>query len=182
MLLATTDTLTGLLRRAPFCDRLAEWFLEDRELAVLLVDLDRFKSINDEFGHRGGDQALKTAADALLRATTGLRDVTVARWGGEEFVVAAPDLDLAGGLELGRSIARSLRETRLRVNGRRVPITGSIGVSVREAADNPEGLVDRSDQGMYAAKAAGRDCVCAAPARVEDAPSPPPLPGVEAGA
>ncbi|MCA9491087.1 MAG: GGDEF domain-containing protein, partial [Myxococcales bacterium] len=81
-------------------------------------------------------------------------------WGGEEFVVAAPGLDEVAGMELGRRMAQALRDTRLVVNERRVPITGSIGVAIRERDDTPDSLVDRADHAMYAAKATGRDRVC----------------------
>jgi diguanylate cyclase (GGDEF)-like protein len=122
-------------------------------LAVAFIDLDHFKSINDQFGHDAGDQALKTAASSIRRLARGT-DILI-RWGGEEFLLLLPDTDAAGA-------HTALQRLRAASIGRRpddTPLTASIGIAVlgQDSADSWQALVAAADVRMYAAKQAGRD-------------------------
>ncbi|HEY8467537.1 MAG TPA: EAL domain-containing protein [Solirubrobacterales bacterium] len=163
--LADHDTLTGLLNRRRFVDEIAREIARVRryggESAVLVLDLDRFKPVNDSAGHAVGDQILATVADVLrtrLRAT----DI-VARLGGDEFGVLLPatDRDAAERLatELRAVIAGRMRGSGSPAGAR---VTASIGVATFAAGDEelaPEELLAHADLAMYAAKQAGRDRV-----------------------
>jgi diguanylate cyclase (GGDEF)-like protein len=149
---ARRDALTGLLNRRGFNDAMS---LElerarrgDRQLAVLVADLDHFKSVNDNFGHGAGDDALRAFA-ALCVATVRKVD-TVARIGGEEFALLLPDTDEAGGLLAAERVRRAVRDAQ--------PISVSFGVAVFPGhGETGERLLHAADQALYAAKAAGRD-------------------------
>jgi diguanylate cyclase (GGDEF)-like protein len=151
------DQLTGLLTREFGAELLEAQFRiaerDDAPLAVLFVDLDRFKAVNDRFGHEAGDRVLRAAAAALLASFR--RQEAVMRWGGEEFLVLLPNTDEAGA---GKAIARLAR----RGLGQRpdgTAQTASIGLAERrrERAADWLGLVKAADQRMYLAKQAGRN-------------------------
>jgi diguanylate cyclase (GGDEF)-like protein len=157
---ATHDVLTGLPNRALLLAELHRTVgaADAGPVAVLFVDLDRFKSVNDELGHGVGDSLLRQVADRLSDA---LRpsDV-VARMGGDEFVVLCPDV---GGMEAAIDVAVRLlgavsREP-VMVDERKIDVTASIGVTVSSAGatEHPEGLLREADAAMYRAKALGRD-------------------------
>lgn len=159
--LAVIDALTGLLNRRAAMKRLSdEVRRSDRdieELAVLMMDLDHFKRVNDTAGHAVGDAVLVAAAEAMTRNAR-VYD-TVARIGGEEFLLLMP----AAGMEQARSAAERVRaavaEATAQVPGWGVPVTLSVGVAVREAGGE-EGSGDvlrRADRALYEAKDAGRD-------------------------
>jgi diguanylate cyclase (GGDEF)-like protein len=157
---AATDALTGLPNRRSFNDTLkrmvAQSVRSDQPLAVIAIDLDHFKQINDRFGHDKGDEVLATAA-AALREGTRTSDF-VGRWGGEEFVVIAPDTPLDGALALAENLRAGIE--RLTVVGVDREISASFGVAVTPAhAVSPELLVRQADRALYAAKALGRNCV-----------------------
>jgi two-component system cell cycle response regulator len=122
-----------------------------RPMAVAMIDLDRFKSINDRHGHEVGDRVLVAAADALARSLRA-EDV-IGRLGGEEFLVLLPDTDE----EAAESASARLR---VAVSGARGPVrvTASVGWAVL-ADDDPDDLVRRADEALYEAKAAGGNCV-----------------------
>lgn len=158
---ATHDELTGLPNRVLFEDRLAQAKARaDRKqngLAVLFIDLDHFKQVNDRMGHHVGDEVLQSVAVALR---DGVRPGdTVSRWGGDEFVALIPDLADADG---ARIVAEGLLDAaRHKLTGEAAKIvTFSIGVAFypAHAADINELLV-KADQALYQAKAAGRDTV-----------------------
>jgi diguanylate cyclase (GGDEF)-like protein/PAS domain S-box-containing protein len=158
---ALHDPLTGLANRAALMDRLAQSIVElERQpsaLAVLFVDLDRFKQINDSFGHDAGDHVLAEAGHRLMLLAR--RGDTVARLGGDEFVVLCRDVgdhhDVAC---IGDRIVRALRAPYL-AGGRDLSTTASVGIVIsRDCRANPEGLIRGADSMMYEAKKAGRDC------------------------
>ena len=131
--------------------------------AMLFIDLDEFKSINDEFGHAGGDLLLQEMSRRLRRSLR-RRDIA-GRLGGDEFVVILPDL--AAGAEESRRLARSLAERMQELmaepydlEGATLRVTASIGVALFPSVDNtPEEIITAADQAMYQAKAAGRNTV-----------------------
>jgi diguanylate cyclase (GGDEF)-like protein/PAS domain S-box-containing protein len=158
---ATHDALTGLPNRALLLGELGravDASAADGTVAVLFIDLDRFKSVNDELGHDVGDELLRQVADRLssvLRPS----DV-VARLGGDEFVVLCPDV---AGLEQAAEVAsRLLGAVSLRpipVRGSWIHVTASVGITVSSGGPDhhPEGLLREADAAMYRAKALGRD-------------------------
>jgi two-component system cell cycle response regulator len=167
--LAVTDALTGLNNRRYLDNHLAVLFkrslIRGRPLSVLITDIDRFKAVNDTYGHDAGDQVLKEFA-SRIRSTVRGADLAC-RYGGEEFVVVMPDTPG----EVAASIAERLRiavETvpfTLRDSGQVLNVTASFGISSRigtvETADQ---LIKQADLALYAAKNSGRNRVVAAAA------------------
>jgi diguanylate cyclase (GGDEF)-like protein len=152
--MAHTDALTGLPNR-----RLMGVWLEHElrghsplGFSILLVDIDHFKRVNDTHGHATGDQALREVG---MRLASALRtEDEVCRWGGEEFLVLAPNTDCAGAQQLAGRLSQAVREEPL-LGG--IPITVSVGVACWREGDNAETLVHRADEAMYRAKASGRN-------------------------
>jgi diguanylate cyclase (GGDEF)-like protein len=158
--MAYHDTLTGLPNRALLLDRLQQALLQrhpDQPAAVLLLDLDNFKVINDSLGHEAGDALLQAVAQQLSGAVR-VGD-TVARLGGDEFVVLLPEVSGGEGvLRMAERLANSLR-TPFTLAGREVAISTSIGVALSEPDDRePERLLRAADLALYRAKANGRSC------------------------
>lgn len=159
---ATTDALTGLLNRAAFRERaraeIARAERTGRPVALAMLDLDRFKALNDAHGHPAGDAALAAVADAVRRS---IRAIDIAgRYGGEEFVLLLVEADAVSAV---RALER-LRRAVAVLEPPRVarPITISAGIAVHTPPfehTTLEGLVDRADATLYAAKEAGRDRV-----------------------
>ena len=159
--LATTDGLTKLPNRRSLDEELtrlnARSDRHDRPLAVLLMDVDHFKRINDEHGHQTGDAVL---VELSRRFRERLRAEDVAgRWGGEEFMVLAPDVDADGAGALAEALRARVGETPLMTPAGPIVFTVSVGWTFRAPGDTPAGLVRRADAALYAAKAAGRDRV-----------------------
>ncbi|MBI5103438.1 MAG: diguanylate cyclase [Solirubrobacterales bacterium] len=156
--LAYTDELTGLPNRRGATRRLDALLSRSRrhqrDLAVLLLDADHFKAVNDRHGHAVGDAVLRELA-ALLRSRVRREDV-VGRWGGEELVVALSDTDEAGAAALAEDLRAAVAAQPLRADGVDVPLTVSIGVASWRGEDL-DGLVMRADRALYAAKEAGRN-------------------------
>jgi diguanylate cyclase (GGDEF)-like protein/putative nucleotidyltransferase with HDIG domain len=158
---ARTDALTGLFNRRHFSEVL-EAELErsrrsDLRPALLLIDVDHFKSVNDQYGHQIGDGVLCEIAARLARAVRSYD--TIARWGGEEFIVLAPTLEDERGLRaMCESLMRSVRGTSIEVAGRSLAVTVSIGAVLAEPTGTQEEITDQADRALYAAKRLGRDC------------------------
>jgi diguanylate cyclase (GGDEF)-like protein/PAS domain S-box-containing protein len=155
---AHSDALTGLANRALFSDRLRLALARARRagthVALLYLDLDRFKEVNDSLGHAAGDTLLKDFA-ARLRAGVRASD-TVARFGGDEFVVLLEDVsDREAALRVAEKIVRDAAQP-LRLEGRELVSTVSIGVAFGDGAAGEEDLLRRADAALYQAKAAGR--------------------------
>lgn len=160
--LASYDPLTGLMNRRAFAAAvLGETARVDRnpsDLSLLLLDIDHFKSINDMHGHQQGDLVLAAVGKALQTRESDW----AGRWGGEEFVVALPDTDVAGAATVAERLRRSIAALSLSTAaGTSVPVTASIGVATRLVGESFDGLVERADRAMYEAKRAGRNRVVA---------------------
>ncbi len=160
--LAYHDSLTRLPNRALFTDRVAMALNHARRasqmVAVIFLDLDRFKLVNDTLGHAVGDQLLQDVAEELVRV---LRDCdTVARMSGDEFTFLIPDLNRREeALEVGERILDGLRQQR-KLGHNEMVISGSLGIAVYpDDGDDPETLLRNADIAMYRAKDNGRD-VC----------------------
>lgn len=167
---ARQDALTGLANRRRLDEALlSEWQRAAREgtsIGFLLIDVDRFKSYNDSFGHSAGDDCLRRVSDAV-RATVRRPGDLAARYGGEELAVLLPNTGREGALFLAEQITQAIRALRIShpSNGGGV-VTVSIGVCAamaRPLGDRVEELVSRADAALYAAKSSGRDMVCMAP-------------------
>jgi diguanylate cyclase (GGDEF)-like protein len=163
--LALTDALTGLMNRRAFGDlagrEIALCRRENRSLALILLDIDRFKSINDRYGHPCGDIVLQRVAAVLTRVIRA--GDTAVRHGGEEFVVVLPATDKEGAVNLAERIRNSLQAEAIRAGEEILHVTASLGVAVMGEADENLGqILRRADEAMYAAKAAGRNRVIAA--------------------
>jgi two-component system cell cycle response regulator len=163
-LLSRTDVLTNLANRRHIEERLYELAsLSQRHhqrLAVLMLDIDHFKAVNDTVGHAGGDAVLREFASRLRHA---LREEDVAgRWGGEEFLVLLSLTDLDGAVVLGERVCQAIAaEPFVLADTSELAITVSCGCAVDDG-QNPEELVKRADEALYAAKEGGRNRVVAA--------------------
>ncbi len=159
---ASTDALTGLVNRRTFDDALAnlQHGQRDRDavFSLLMIDLDKFKAYNDDFGHQEGDEALRITGE-LLRAAVRPSDLA-ARYGGEEFALLLPGTDAA---QASVVAARVLEGFRAFAWPRR-RVTVSIGAAEACAADGAPDVVQRADDALYRAKHAGRDQVVVAEA------------------
>ena len=176
-----TDPLTTLSNRKFFDQALAKAMTEAKEgnqpLALLMADIDHFKSFNDKFGHLTGDQVLRLVALSVKQNVKG-QDVA-ARYGGEEFVIALPNTALQSAITVADHVRRAVmtKELMKRSSGERLGrVTISIGVAVLRPHDTAQSLIERADMCLYAAKRNGRNrVICeadpearpqAAPARV----------------
>jgi diguanylate cyclase (GGDEF)-like protein len=162
---AATDSLTGLANRRSLDDELAlEWRRAERvgdPLALVLIDLDNFKSVNDERGHQAGDAVLRRVAAIL---DSGARNADLAaRYGGEEFALLAPETDLLGATKLADRLRGDLEAATIELpDGRELSVTASFGVAVKGTFDRPEQLIAAADEALYEAKRTGKNRVVAA--------------------
>ncbi|NEU13065.1 diguanylate cyclase [Methylobacterium sp. BTF04] len=160
--IATTDPLTGALNRRSFTERalaeLARGRRYDRPTSMLMIDADRFKSVNDTYGHAGGDAVLQALTSSLGQT---LRPSDVfGRLGGEEFGVILPETGLDDAAHVAERIRAELASLVVGSNGGSIRFTVSIGVSQFElGATELKPTLDRADAALYQAKAQGRDCV-----------------------
>jgi diguanylate cyclase (GGDEF)-like protein len=160
--IALIDPLTGMANRRAFMERAQRLFERsggaDAPISLLAFDLDRFKRVNDAFGHPTGDEVLRIFADVLAKA---LRPADVAaRIGGEEFAAALPDCGVEAALAMARRICHAFQNDARFVNGHRVVATVSVGVAVAEAPRRS--LADAlasADRALYQAKDLGRNRV-----------------------
>ncbi|MES2317940.1 MAG: diguanylate cyclase [Pseudomonadota bacterium] len=160
-LLATVDSLTGLLNRRAFFEHTASArMLASRQrhpVALMMLDLDHFKSINDRYGHAVGDQALCVFAVAAQAA---LRDPDIlARLGGEEFAVALPGTDLAGAMQAAERVRVAVKDARVPGCDLDHAFTVSIGVVLVDPDEHINAALARADRALYAAKSLGRNRV-----------------------
>eukprot|EP00163_Fabomonas_tropica_P032014 TRINITY_DN7851_c0_g1_i1.p1 TRINITY_DN7851_c0_g1~~TRINITY_DN7851_c0_g1_i1.p1 ORF type:complete len:407 (-),score=38.43 TRINITY_DN7851_c0_g1_i1:897-2117(-) len=164
--LATRDPLTGLLNRREM-SRVLEEELErarryQRPMAMLWIDFDRFKAINDTYGHAAGDSVLQSATGLLAESVRSVD--SIGRFGGEEFVIVLPEMGVAEAQETAERLRRHVSATPQPLgDGRVVSLTISVGVAVypRHGVTGPA-LCAAADKAMYQAKTAGRNCVALA--------------------
>jgi len=160
---ATTDALTGLSNRhtmdETFLHEINQCEQDEKPISLVMIDVDNFKVLNDLFGHMAGDRALSAVA-SILKHQFGPRDLVV-RYGGDEFAVLLPEVDV----ELAFSIANRVREAVCGTTGDgsdsliRVPVNISMGVAEFEAGSNLTKLIRAADAALYRAKNAGRNVV-----------------------
>jgi diguanylate cyclase (GGDEF)-like protein len=155
--LASLDPLTGIFNRRVFFERAATALAQrpvNGTLAVIMLDIDYFKRVNDGHGHGVGDRAIREIA-SLVSNTSEI----VGRLGGEEFALLLPGRDLAGCMEIADRLRREIMAVRLPVDGKLVPLTASFGVSEWEPGESVDDMLRRADMALYSAKAAGRNRV-----------------------
>lgn len=161
--LAHLDPLTSLPNRRAFRDsamvKLAESQTAHRPLALISLDIDHFKHINDAYGHGAGDTVLRRVADVLkapLRPNTDM----AARVGGEEFAIVLPDTDIDSAIAFAEKLRRRIEQTVVVVGEHEIRPTISLGVAMNRKSTNLDELMDRSDRALYTAKRTGRNKVC----------------------
>ncbi|MEW6622124.1 MAG: diguanylate cyclase [Bacillota bacterium] len=157
-LLTITDPLTKMYNRRYFVQKLEEEIERAKrsgsKFSLIMLDIDRFKRINDNFGHNAGDLVLKSMTEMIKHR---IRKIdTLARWGGEEFVILLPDTTVKNAACLAEELRESLSQMDMPGVGR---VTASFGVAGYCSGDTVDTLVNKADNMMYEAKAAGRSCV-----------------------
>jgi len=164
---ASTDGLTGLVNRRTLETQLRGLMKHRRPFALAIADLDRFKQLNDTYGHEAGDRALrvfaKTAQDVLRE------DDVIARWGGEEFVIVVPDLNRHQAVSVLERIRERLAAAH---TGGHPAFTSSFGMTDSTCAESLEQILHLADAALYDAKDAGRDCIMISDAGREVASGP----------
>lgn len=153
------DELTGCRSRGAFDRRIAELMHprsgEPQPFALLMLDIDHFKSVNDKYGHDAGDKVLANFAETVRRTLSSLE--TLFRWGGEEFIVLCPGCSLSRAAMLAERIRREVEAAPILEQR---PVTVSIGCAAWHGReDSPEALFERIDKALYRAKDKGRNCV-----------------------
>ncbi|MBP7253526.1 MAG: sensor domain-containing diguanylate cyclase [Alphaproteobacteria bacterium] len=162
---ASTDPLTGISNRRYFIARGEQELRRARRfarpLSVMMLDLDHFKSVNDTYGHAGGDAVLQQMVQTAMRC---LRNTdAIGRLGGEEFAVLMPETDLNAAVEVANRLRQTLADTAITYGEKTIRCTVSIGVAILQPADNDiDALLNRADQALYMAKQDGRNRVVGA--------------------
>ncbi|MEA2170867.1 MAG: two-component system, cell cycle response regulator [Solirubrobacteraceae bacterium] len=158
--IATVDLLTGIPNRFQMTENLRRQVASSRRsgrgFSLIMLDLDHFKAVNDSYGHKVGDEVLRAVADRLRDRVRG-SDI-LGRWGGEEFIVLAPDTDLGGAGALAEDLRAGLAVCPLELEDGTLAATASFGVAAWDH-EGFEDLMARADGALYEAKAAGRDRV-----------------------
>lgn len=176
-LLAANDSLTGLANRRTLMAMGANEYKRTQRfghpLSVLVVDIDRFKDVNDVWGHLAGDRVICAVAQACAARKRSGVDI-VARFGGEEFVLVLPETDSPSALHMADSLRREVQSMQVVIDGDStfLSVTVSVGAATLQQGLDPdfEALVNRADKALYRAKGAGRNVVCCAEAGPASAP------------
>lgn len=159
--LANYDHLTGLYNRRQFDSRLKEELVRarryDKNLSVMVIDLDHFKEVNDTHGHQAGDDVLEEIGD-IVRDQTRRNDLAC-RYGGEEFCVALIETGIGEAEELAERLREDLARRTFRANGTEFQVTCSAGIVEYENEEDYTTLLKKADQALYVAKEQGRNCV-----------------------
>lgn len=162
--LSVTDPLTKLHNRRYFDEtlqaELSRAVRTSQPLALILVDIDHFKSINDTYGHLVGDECLKLVASTIRQVVTRSTDL-VARYGGEEFAVVLPATPEKDALDMANRIRLAIEKVNFIHAGKRVLLSASLGVAARNptAFDTPNRFITAADEALYRAKESGRNRV-----------------------
>lgn len=160
--LAETDALSGLLNRRGFSlladDAFSLYRRYERPLAVLILDIDFFKTVNDTYGHAAGDAVIRSVGAALTKALR--TSDKVARFGGEEFVVLVHEVDAGGIITVAQNLRRAIEALTIEHQDHRIAVTVSVGGAMaRRSDEDVQEVIERADSALYRAKAAGRNRV-----------------------
>ena len=160
--LSITDSLSGLYNRKKLddilADQIARFKRNQRSFAILMLDIDRFKKLNDTYGHLAGDQVLTSVARTL---SSSIRNIDfAARYGGEEFVIVLPETPLSAARDMAQRIRIQVRSAIYQFNDQSIAVTLSIGVANSRSSDeSADAVLARADRMLYEAKRSGRDRV-----------------------
>ncbi len=161
---ARTDTLTGLFNfrhlRITLEQEMERTRRTNQSTALIMIDLDHFKQVNDNWGHELGNRALISTAGVIRN---NIRSLDIAcRYGGEEFTVILPSIDLMSATQVAERIRIAVEQTEIITEGKDIGLTASLGVDIYTAnqVDSPEQFIQRADQCLYQAKHSGRNQVC----------------------
>ena len=160
--LAMIDPLTGISNRLAYNERLetefARWQRYKTPLTMAVWDIDKFKSVNDTYGHQAGDKVLTIVAKLLSKQ---VRETDfVARFGGEEFVLLMPETPIEQALKVADNLRQSIEQCEFHFKDRRVPVTISCGLAQFADSDKAETVFNRADSALYKAKHSGRNRCC----------------------
>lgn len=161
--LATIDSLTGLLIRQTFLNRISPLYeltkRNQSSFTILYIDIDNFKSINDTYGHHVGDNVLGSLGE-ILRTNKRKSDL-VGRLGGEEFAYALPDVDVEGAIFFAEKIRKLIENDMYNHKGIYINYTISIGLSIYDQNNKVDqnDLITQADEALYLAKTSGKNCV-----------------------
>ncbi|GIU52429.1 MULTISPECIES: sensor domain-containing diguanylate cyclase [Shewanella] len=160
-MMASTDKLTGAANRQAFEEyftrSISRAVVESIPMAVLILDIDHFKQVNDKYGHNIGDLVIQSAAN-VLKLHLSNADL-LCRWGGEEFLILLPNNNASQAHDLADKIRESVAAKNIKVNGSDINITISCGVAEYRKTETPEELINRADIALYQAKEQGRNQV-----------------------
>ena len=158
--LSRQDPLTKLWNRRHILSHIEQglaWLNRGRPMAVVMIELDQFKRVNDNRGHLEGDEVLQSVAEALRRST---REVDVAgRYGGDEFVIVLADTNQEEGRGAGNRFVAAIREVGMKFDAR-IPVTASAGLSIARPGDSVASVLKRADDFAYSAKSKGGNRLC----------------------
>lgn len=165
-ILATTDPLTQLLNRRSLME-IAEYEVVQRKrhqapLAFILADIDHFKSINDQYGHAAGDVVLKAVSQTLRQASR--EQDSIARWGGEEFLILMPDAAKDIAIKVAERLRQQVETLAVPFNGTVIKVSMTFGVSTHQNDEVVDAPINRADTALYKGKVAGRNQVVASAA------------------
>jgi diguanylate cyclase len=159
--LATTDPVTNLVNRRIILSRIEQeknrMERGSKPFTLIMVDVDNFKQINDEYGHSGGDYVLVNLAEAI--SLTLRKQDEVARWGGDEFLIMLPETDVEGGVFVAEKIRTKIIETPFLYRDLEIPVTITLGVGACEPGSGVGSCIRKADQALYAGKQAGKNRV-----------------------
>jgi diguanylate cyclase (GGDEF)-like protein len=158
--LTTVDGLTQVFNRRYFLEQLEREVSRAkryrRELSLILFDIDHFKQINDNFGHLAGDYVLKQLATVVKGKIR--REDILARYGGEEFAIVLPEIDAHNAFGFAEKVRKLVEKAPFKFEDTKISVTVSIGVCTCNEADDSAALIKRTDEKLYEAKGAGRNC------------------------
>ncbi|MBN1796037.1 MAG: sensor domain-containing diguanylate cyclase [Sedimentisphaerales bacterium] len=158
---ATTDGLTGLANHRTFYDILEKELWRSRRyggnISVIMIDIDSLKKINDTYGHRVGDKAIKQISNRIKQC---IRQIdTAARYGGDEFAVILPNTAKSEAIVVAERMVESVASTTMTAKGEEVRLSISVGLGQYDSHSRPEDITSHSDQALYSAKQAGKNTV-----------------------
>ena len=157
---AYNDALTGIPNRMSFDERISHeyrrWQRYNNKLTLCLVDIDKFKNVNDTYGHKAGDIVLRTVAEKC--ASKVRKSDFFCRYGGEEFALILPETNLSSAITVAETIRESIERCTFQYGDKNVPITISCGLAEFKDKDNLDKVFKRADKALYKAKDSGRNC------------------------
>jgi len=158
---ATTDGLTGLVNHKSFYETLERELWRSRRfggnISVIMIDMDNLKGINDNFGHRVGDKAIRQVSRKIKQCVRQID--TAARYGGDEFAVILPNTNLADAIIVAERMVEAVSSSKVIAKGEELSLSISVGLGQYDSDCKPEDITSRSDQALYAAKQAGKNTV-----------------------